>query len=1122
MLAALFGVFATLVAFVRGSKPRGGWTEELKKKCDDFWVLLRSDQPGNKEIRQHIAGILTELGMDAENPKTFRAIAKTYQKVSAFLKKTITFTERTKNNGAITEKEAKLSFGEYLEEIKSKHVHQDVINGEGKTCSCSYHEEELFYHLLLAGLQSGLHAKSIRTNAFLAVITAMLHDIGKVSTVSPTDSGFIAFPFHGEMGALILSGIYSADFAPDFTKEDWETMIRTISIHMCSYHLTSFDSYWNKQRANSTRCESDSVKVLLYSLSYGDIMAAFSNQNDIKSWQDSRDKWWAEVIQPYKTPEKKSKVIVLVRGFSNSGKSTIAEIISKDLAARGVTSAIISRDMIMAQHGGYTGTDRPTGEVYRRLYAKSSEEHAGKAVNNEMRKQIRAAVKANDVVIIDTVASMFPGFEAGILPTCIRNCSIIAIDVNANVLTNQDALRKNGLDPQEQMALSGIRTRFAPFDPRKTDLHNMASKYTFANGPAFMSNPDFVYQVGWNDSFNGENSIGLKPAIAAIFGLACRLRHRKMINGTESMNITDYTNLIYQQSGRSYMAMVNHFKMQGYQAGTPSQLIGTKYAQKFINIKYLEYNNNWCCWGREARGTTLYLDSDSGSWVLCKFLMLRGAEMLTTLHTTNKITSNENVTDGNISHLSQEQQALFRELADPDGMPDLIASFKKDGSLFSVVLYKGSMAKIMRDVINTVNATSGDTFNKTVMESYDAAVGHKKSVLVFQTQGTLMMTKEMYDYTTTALFDRLPGFNPKLSPEKKIVAYGRQFFVRINRLFDSLPSKGHIKQILFETICANRTESYSGNVHTELAVSYETSSFTVISATVIHSGEKSSNGTTYHTVHPHFQISAQINDAGFTEPAFWRVSASKQMSEMLASLDEVTRAKMTVANFFAQYPPENAFNNYESIVDPEGFVIYDLARGLSYGKIKSVLYYISHKFRQENVQKLLDLITANPKCSFPLAVLIRDTIAPMDNILQGINRALIGVVNDLLVQQVLPSNHRILTAYTKSEPKNSRILLSDSTFKAEFLKRAVSIFAEAFPKLMNAIPNLLDQESDASNAAIKGKAGGKTKTKKLSKADLQDIIHVFASNGGANPGSFDFKDERLIKWRAEFVALLVQ
>ncbi|NBR24655.1 MAG: hypothetical protein EBU08_12980, partial [Micrococcales bacterium] len=909
---------------------------------------------------------------------------------------------------------------------------------------------------------------------------------------------------------------YSIDLSPYFTKDEWETMIRTISIHMCSYHITNFDSHWNKQRINSTRIESDATKVLLNSLSYGDTLAAFSNMNDVESWLASRDKWWKAINRPYKATKKKSKVLVVVRGFSNSGKSTIAEIVSNHLATNGVSSSIISRDMIMAQQGGYTGNTRPTGKEYQRLHATYSDENGGKAVNAEMRKQIREALKSNNVVIVDTVASMFPGFESGILPTCVRNCEVIAIDVNANVISNTDALAKNGLDPKVQMALSGIRTRFAPIDTKKIDLHNMASKYNFAKGPAWTSNPSFVYQVGWNESFNGDNSIGLFPVLAAVRDLAFRFRFRKMIDGADAMNIVDYTNMVFQLCDRSYTGLVNHFKMLGYQAGTPSQLVGTKYAQKFINIKYLEHNNNWCIWGREARGTTLYLNHpDTGSWELWKFLMLRGAEMLTTLHKKNGINSNENVSEGKIDHLSQVQQELYRELANPSGTPQLVSSFKKDGSLFSVALFTGKRAKVMRDVINSVCKSSGDTFNKTVMDTYDATVGHKKSVLVFQTQGTLMMTKEMYDYTTTALFDNLPGFNSKLSPEDKIVAYGQQFFTQINKLLDSLPAKGHIKQILFETICANRTESFSGKVHTELAVSYNTSSYSVISATVIHSGDNSSVRS-YHTVYPHFQFSAQIQACGFTEPAFWNITKSEEMSAMLASLDEVTWGRMTVGDFFAMYPPANLYNNYDKIVDPEGFVIYDLLRGLSYGKIKSVLYYISHKFREENVKMLMDLITANPNCSFPLAVLIRDTIAPMDKILQEVKGKLIDIVEQHHTE--LPP--RIRSAYLKS--KKVQIFLSDASAKTHFMKKAIPIFTEAFPKLNEVIPSLMEQEIETAETTMKVKKF--SKDKKPTRSDLEDSIYDFAANGGCSFNPLVFQDEnaKLMKWRSEFVALLVQ
>lgn len=1109
MFATFFGLFATLVAFVRGTKPHGGWSQDLQQKCDAFWLLLRSDAPSSKELQQKIYEIINGLGNVSDSAKMVKSIARTYKKVSAFLKKKITFVERTKTGEILEEKKVTISFGEYLEEIKGKHIHQDVVSGDGRTCSCSYHEEELFYHLLLAGLQSGLHAKSIGSNVFHAIIAAMLHDIGKISTVSTTETGFVAYPFHGEMGALILSGIYSTDLASYFTKEEWETMIRTISIHMCSYHITNFETHWNKQRVNSTRIESDTTKVLLNSLSYGDTLAAFSNLNDVESWLVSHDNWWKAINRPYKASKKKSKVLVLVRGFSNSGKSTIAEIVSNDLKTNGVSSTIISRDMIMAQQCGYTGNTRPTGKEYQQLHSTYSDERQGKAVNTAMRTQIREALKSHNVVIVDTVASMFPGFESGILPTCVRNCEVIAIDVNANVLSNQDTLSKNGLNHQAQLALSGIRTKFAPYDTKKIDIYNMASKYNFANGPAWISNPSFVYQVGWNESFNGENSIGLMPVLSAVRNLAHRIRFRKMIDDTDAMNIVDYTNMVFQMCDRSYTGLVNHFKMLGYQAGTPSQLVGSKYAQKFINIKYLEHNNNWCIWGRDARGTTLYLDHDTGSWELWKFLMLRGAEMLTTLHKKNNINSNENVSEDKIDHLSQVQQELYKELADPNGTPQLVSSFKKDGSLFSVALFTGKRAKVMRDVINSI-CKSGDTFNKTVMETYDATVGHKKSVLVFQTQGTMMMTKEMYDYTTTALFDRMPNFNAKLSPENKIVAYSNQFFTQINNLFDSLPAKGHIKQILFETICANRTESFSGYVHTELAVSYNTSSYSVLSATVIHSRENS-NARSYHTVYPHFLFSEKIHATGFTEPAFWNITKSEEMSAMLASLDEVTWGRITVNDFFTMYPPANCFNNYDKLVDPEGFVIYDLLRGLSYGKVKSVLYYISHKFREENVKLLLDLITTNPDCSFPLAVLIRDTIAPMDKILQEVKSKLIEVVETLHTELPL----RILSAYLKS--KKVQVFLSDASSKKRFLEQAIPIFTEAFPKLTEVIPSLMVQETLETNE--KGKKG--LKAKKLTKSDLENSIYAFAVNGGCSSEPLDFEN-KLQKWRSEFIALLVQ
>jgi len=138
----------------------------------------------------------------------------------------------------------------------------------------------------------------------------------------------------------------------------------------------------------------------------------------------------------------------------------------------------------------------------------------------------------------------------------------------------------------------------------------------------------------------------------------------------------------------------------------------------------------------------------------------------------------------------------------------------------------------------------------------------------------------------------------------------------------------------------------------------------------------------------------------------------------------------------------------------------------------------------------------------------------MNNILQDIKSKLIAVIEELHTD--LPP--KILAAYTRT--KKVQVFLSDATAKAAFLERAIPIFAEAFPKLVVAIPNLLEQETAAADTDVKDKKF--SKVRKFTKTDLENSIVVFASNGGCAPAVLDFENKHLLQWRSEFVALLVK
>jgi hypothetical protein len=109
--------------------------------------------------------------------------------------------------------------------------------------------------------------------------------------------------------------------------------------------------------------------------------------------------------------------------------------------------------------------------------------------------------------------------------------------------------------------------------------------------------------------------------------------------------------------------------------------------------------------------------------------------------------------------------------------------------------------------------------------------------------------------------------------------------------------------------------------------------------------------------YPHFNMSEAIHRAGFIEPAYWCVDHTDRISELLGGFEAIISMKLTDEQFFELYPPSNTYN-YMKDIDPEGFCIYINGLEFSYGKLKTMYYYITHKphFEQQKcVQTLLEI-----------------------------------------------------------------------------------------------------------------------------------------------------------------------
>jgi hypothetical protein len=298
--------------------------------------------------------------------------------------------------------------------------------------------------------------------------------------------------------------------------------------------------------------------------------------------------------------------------------------------------------------------------------------------------------------------TLFRGVEQ-IIPANISNCVVIGFDISRNILLLDDG--KNGCTLQSQLELFGSSSVLFPLDMSSVNIFALSSSYTYNTRPIGFS-CDFVFSIGYNDQFNGDKSIGLSyfgDFFQRIIQTTRKLNLTNMSSlniNTDSMNLVQYVNHLYQTNNNSYDDVCQILRSQLYHVGCPSQLKGTIYEKMVMSIKYLDHNNNWNTWGRESRGTTLIMID--GVWQWHKYLMQRGAEMVTGMQIKRGINKTDNIDtkmDFKASHLSQSQQSLIQDLR--VGNPvNLAVSFKKDGSLLSCCLYTGDRAILMRQIIH--------------------------------------------------------------------------------------------------------------------------------------------------------------------------------------------------------------------------------------------------------------------------------------------------------------------------------------------------------------------------------------------------------------------------------------
>jgi hypothetical protein len=940
----------------------------------------------------------------------------------------------------------KTTFTVLFDYIKTHDVHQGLDNHK-----CSFHTESLYDHLLNACVVTVATALvETKGDIFISSVagfTALVHDFGKIATASPCGNGHVAYPYHGEFGAIIIQRAFNNDFDTTMRrffpeclpKRVWNDICASISTHMCSYHVTNNETVWNKCRINSVARQPIFVRNILMFLAYGDTFGALPEEfTEHEEFLSFRQKWWQMIQVP--SSLKRDKICILVRGRSNGGKSVISSLIHDQLFAKNISSNIISRDNVMAhvvsqypESGiNFNGT-RLIDSQYILAYNFYTKNKLGKNVNDKMREFIKHSINTNVVTIIDTQMTMFDGADY-IFPSNISRCNVLAVDVTRNAQVFDDS--KNGKNLSDQLKMSGDSDALHPFCVDGVNLYNMQSMYCSSEENTQMV--EYVFSIVSTDQFSNLDTLGLDYFLEFLHNMITSISDIPdgMRKNPETMHIDEYMNYLMYLYDNNVKKVKDQIAKQHYTIKCPSAWFDTEFFDRVVCIKYLDgINRNWNVWGREARGCTLFL-CDDGKWRIIKMLLQRGAEVLTGQQKARGFTSTENVdlkVDGKALHLSSDQRALMEDLLN-DRIVNLMATSKKDGSMLVICQWTGEMASVMRQLYFGLN----NTFVNTCIEMYDEIVGHSQHCCMLMTQGTMFMSSEMERFMVTAMFPD-NELSSDMSPSDIIRTYGRSIFKSFTQMFSEL--SGDYKTLIFEAICANRM-SYTGEVHTELAVSYPTSGITFLSATEIYANVIGDGS--YHYI-PHFNISDLIHKCGFMEPAFWNFVKSSDIDDFLQNIDAVAHRNMDVDTFFINTPPLNKYP-YEKIVDFEGLVVYDTLRDLSYAKIKTDTYYKCHCFHEYNIQFLCD-VAPSVGHIFPLARVVHTIYTSLNDKCAIVNTQLVELLEkNVVLRDALQPKARIALDRLASDKKKMYCILMQNNRKL-FGQLAIPIFLSVFTTL---------------------------------------------------------------------------
>lgn len=876
----------------------------------------------------------------------------------------------------------------FLGDIKSQNWHNCIV--KNVAYKCEFHQESLFTHLILSSISAVWYLVASNPDvsfdyAIFIAATSLLHDIGKPSvmntgiiSVGTSTKRVTKFPAHGLIGGIILQKAFSPAFG--FSDDEWDTLCRCVSIHMCGYHCTDETSPNTQSKWLRLSLETESVKKTLTYLSVGDKIGNICPVELAKDEEffSSREKFIQSLNNVIPDQSKifsklgTSGLLIVIAGASGAGKTTLARQLMCYFAENDIGTTYVSRDSIMLEIVCPILGLEICQTSYSECYDYTKTNDMGKEIDDQVKQRISNAVAFGEVCIIDTVACLYrKGFNS-YFSDDVLNCEILQIVVDRNVSHTQHDADRLGLTLEQQVSLSGKCSLMNPLSKLSiSDISGLASTMESWNIKRDFSNRaqcTLSTSIVWNDSY----TFGLTHVYQLLSHLIHGLKKgiRTPIN-TSNMDVIEYVNYVYGLAESTdfkvnYDALKRRFAVQHFIVSSPYCLQGTELEGRIFSIKYRDgINRLWRpTWARQCRGVCFYVLSDF-TCVPIKYQLQRGAELITGMLVSAQIASTQDIADAKkIACLSESQQRTCKTLlvGENDGLINAHLTEKVDGSLLTVTFYFGEQANLMSELITKY----GDEFSKMILKGF-MNLGY---VAVVSTQGTLTIGDDMQDYFATSVYDsHYPASHDTVLSSSPTEFFEKNCGFWFSEMLDVLVQLPVIDDcvnisLCWETVCAGRLTLW-GKLHQELAISYDKSMYLFLGASWC--------GNNWVINVPH----TMLNLTGVSEPRFWITETAKQVDDLMRGLEDVVYGRLSSLDFISKFTPSNKTFDPVLPLHPEGYVCYTKEgeyRGLplvDYNKLKLAAYYIGHKFHDNSIKELYEL-SKTASHIFPMAKAVGD------------------------------------------------------------------------------------------------------------------------------------------------------